>query len=205
MPELRAILFDMDGVLVKSEEAWFQLVVRAGALFRGRAVTREEFFPNFGRGTTADVTAFGFRCTVPELDAFYVQNFGTYAAHLWVNPEAAPVVTQLREQGFAIAVVTNTVSALTRDILGAAKLASLFDHVVCADQVPSAKPAPDVVFRACELLRVAPGEALMVGDSRYDRAAAEAAGVRFVGLALAAPERIESLRELVPLATAAQR
>jgi phosphoglycolate phosphatase/AHBA synthesis associated protein len=200
MPAPRAILFDMDGVLVKSEEAWFQLVVRAGELFRGQAVSREEFFPNFGQGTAADVGAFGFRCSVQELDAFYVKNFATYGEHVWVNPEAAPLLTALREKGLPLAVVTNTVSALAKEILEAAKLEGYFDTVVCADEVPFAKPAPDLVLRACSLLGIEPHAALMIGDSRYDRGAAEAAGVRFVGLGLEAAERVETLAALLPLA-----
>lgn len=55
LPE--AVLFDMDGVLVKSEEAWFRTVEAAGVRFRGRPVTRAEFGPTFGQGTAADVPA----------------------------------------------------------------------------------------------------------------------------------------------------
>jgi hypothetical protein len=39
----KAVLFDMDGVLVKSTEAWFRIVESAGTQFRGHKVTREEF------------------------------------------------------------------------------------------------------------------------------------------------------------------
>jgi phosphoglycolate phosphatase len=49
-----------------------------------------------------------------------------------------------------------------------------------ADLVP--KPAPDQVLRACRLLGVAPAEALMLGDSTWDGAAAAAAGAAFIGI-----------------------
>ena len=55
----RAILFDMDGVLVRSFEVWFRVVEEAGRRFRGRAITRGEFTPTFGQGTADDVPVFG--------------------------------------------------------------------------------------------------------------------------------------------------
>jgi phosphoglycolate phosphatase/AHBA synthesis associated protein len=56
---LRAVLFDMDGVLLKSEEAWAHVVAAAGERFRGSPVTLEEFQPTFGQGTEADVRFVG--------------------------------------------------------------------------------------------------------------------------------------------------
>jgi hypothetical protein len=67
------------------------------------------------------------------------------------------------------AVVTNTVSPLAATLLGAAGLSDCFECVACANLVPRSKPAPDLVLYALEKLGVAAGEALMVGDSRYDR------------------------------------
>ncbi len=64
--------------------------------------------------------------------------------------------------------------------------------------VPRPKPAPDMVLAACELLGVAPTEAVMVGDSSYDRDAARAAGVRFIGFRCAGDAKIETLVELLP-------
>ncbi|MBS2028910.1 MAG: HAD-IA family hydrolase [Deltaproteobacteria bacterium] len=192
----RAILFDLDGVLVKSWEAWFKVVEEAGVHFRGRAVTREEFAPTFGQGTTADVKAFGFNLTSAQLDAFYAEHFGKYAAHVWVNPEAAPLLKSLRARGLKLAVVTNTMTPLAHEILRAGELDALFDFVACADRVPHAKPAPDLVLHACEKLGVATKDAWMIGDSRFDRGAANAAGVRFVGLELDGDSRVESLSEL---------
>jgi phosphoglycolate phosphatase-like HAD superfamily hydrolase len=52
------------------------------------------------------------------------------------------------------------------------------------------------VLYSLQKLGVAASQALMVGDSRYDRGAAGAAGVRFVGLGLDGDVRIEQLSEL---------
>ena len=65
-----------------------------------------------------------------------------------------------------------------------------------SDRVVHAKPAPDLVLLACRELGVAPAEAVLVGDSRYDREAARAAGAGFVGLGIDGDTRIERLGEL---------
>jgi phosphoglycolate phosphatase/AHBA synthesis associated protein len=199
MPTPRAVLFDLDGVLVKSAEPWFRAVAEAGRRFRGRPITRAEFTPTFGQGTTADIEAFGLRCTPAELDRFYLEAFPRFADAVWVNPAAAPVLAALRAHGRAAAVVTNTVAPLTATVLAAAGLTPLLDAVACASEVPHAKPAPDVVHLALARLGAAAGEAWMVGDSRFDRDAARAAGVYFVGLGLDGDARIEVLGALLPL------
>jgi phosphoglycolate phosphatase/AHBA synthesis associated protein len=191
-----AILFDLDGVLVKSEEAWFCSVEEAGRRFRGRAVTREEFAPTFGQGTLADVREFGLGCTAAELDRFYTEVFPRFASSIWVHPEAAALLAGLRRAGLKLALVTNTVSTLTPSILRAAGIDRAFDHVACADLVPRPKPAPDLPLSALAALGVEAARAWLVGDSRYDRESAKAAGVRFVGLGLDGDERIDELGEL---------
>jgi HAD superfamily hydrolase (TIGR01509 family) len=66
-----------------------------------------------------------------------------------------------------------------------------------SDRVPHAKPAPDLLLLACRELGVEPSQAMLIGDSRYDREAAKAAGVRFVGFGIDGDERIERLSELI--------
>jgi phosphoglycolate phosphatase/AHBA synthesis associated protein len=193
---MRAVLFDMDGVLVRSEEVWFRVVEAAGVRFRRRAITRDEFFPTFGQGTAADIPVFGLACTVAELDAFYVSEFVKHLDAMWVNPEAAPLLAQLRGRGLAVGLVTNTVAPLTRAILERARLADFFSVRATADRVTNAKPAPDLVQLALKELSVAAPDAVMIGDSKYDRQAAGSAGVRFIGLKLDGDARVERLGDV---------
>ena len=193
---MRAVLFDMDGVLVRSEEVWFRVVEAAGVRFRGRAITRDEFFPTFGQGTAADIPVFGLSCSVAELDAFYVSEFVKHLDAMWVNPEAAPLAELLTTRGLGIGVVTNTVAPLARAILEHAKLARWFEVRATADRVEHAKPSPELVLLGLKELGVSAVEAVMIGDSRFDREAARAAGVRFIGLKLDGDGRVERLGDV---------
>lgn len=198
-PRPAAILFDLDGVLLQTEEVWFRLVEEAGRRYRGTPVTRAEFTPTFGQGTDADVQAFRFHCSPQTLDRFYLENFDRYAGSVRVDADARWVLETLTTDGLRRAVVTNTVQALARSLLEKAGLASLVEVVSTADQVPRAKPAPDLVEHALRGLGLRPGDAWMVGDSRFDQGAARAAGVWFVGMRMDGDARIDRLPELLRL------
>lgn len=199
-PIPRGILFDMDGVLIESTETWFRAVEEAGRTFRGRPVTREEFLPTFGQGAEGDVEVFGLACTPEALDAFYLAYFLEHAAaSLHVDPAAATVLRALKERGIRRSVVTNTMATLAAHLLREAGLWDLFDAVVCADEVPNAKPAPDPLLEGCRRLSLSTSEVWMIGDSRFDAEAAAAAGVWFVGLRREGDVRIEELGALIDL------
>jgi HAD superfamily hydrolase (TIGR01509 family) len=194
---LRAVLFDLDGVLVDSYEVWFHLLNQAARDFAAAAIPRELFAACWGQGIAADVERFFPGRSIAEVEAYYHAHFMQQATHLRVDPAAAGVVRALRERGLAQAVVTNTPGPLAGEIVAFAGLA--LDAIVGGTDVPRGKPAPDMVLEACRRVRVDPGAAVVVGDSSYDRGAAESAKVPFVGLRLAGDHRIEALSELPAL------
>ncbi len=195
---IRAILFDLDGVLIQSYEVWFELVKAAARDLVGKAVSREDFAAGWGQGIEADVERFFPRRSVAEVERYYDAHFLEHAPHLIVNSDATPVLRELRSRGIPTVLVTNTPGALAREILRAAKLA--LDAVVGGTDVPHAKPAPDMIVRAAELVGVVPAEALVVGDTEFDRAAAWAAGAKFAGLGIKGDFTLRRLGEVLALA-----
>lgn len=196
---MKAVLFDMDGVLLKSEEAWFRTLELAGETFRGHPVTREEFAPTFGQGTEADARTFKLNISPDELNRFYVEHFPRFAAEsTWVNPEAAETLRTLRARGLRTGLVTNSVTPIARALLAPPGLLELLDALACSDEAAS-KPAPDLVLLACRKLSVSPGETWFVGDSRFDEGAATAAGSHFVAYGWGNARRVDSLSALLAL------
>ncbi len=193
----RAVLFDLDGVLIESRELWFHLLDAAARAFGHPPVPRAAFDACFGQGIEADMEDFFPGSRIGDVEAYFDAHFLDHAAHLEVNPEAQPVLAALRERGVHTAVVTNTQSGLARDTVARCGLEP--DLVVGANDVARSKPAPDMVIAACERLAVAPTEALMVGDSRFDREAARDADVCFVGYGIDGGVRIDRLRQVLDL------
>ncbi len=196
---VKAVLFDLDGVLVDSKHAWSKAVAEAGERFRGRAIDYEEFDPTFGQGTAADIPLFGLSCTAAELDRFYEEAFVRHLDAVRVEPSGPRVLTELRARGLKLAVVTNSVAKVARAALTHAGLLAHLDALATADQVAESKPAPDLPLLALRMLGVGAGEAVLVGDSRFDQEAAEAAGVWFTGLRIDGDARVERLEELLEL------
>lgn len=194
---MRAVLWDLDGVLVDSYEVWFELLRATARALGGAIVSREQFAACWGQGIEKDVELFFPHKSIAEIEAYYHAHFMDHATHLRVDPDARAVVARVRELGLAQALITNTPGPLARQIIAHARLA--LDAVVGGTDVPAGKPAPDMVLEAARRLGVATAEAWVVGDSRYDRDAAGAAGVRFVGLRLDGDRRIERLAELLDL------
>jgi HAD superfamily hydrolase (TIGR01509 family) len=197
---LKAVVFDLDGVLVDSFEVWRHLLNSALERHARSPLTPEGFAAVWGQGMEADIRMFFPGLTVEELQAYYEGTFGRYLDHLKVFPDAGPVAEALRDRGVRRAIASNSAPLIIAETLERAGLAGLFPVVVGAGGRLRGKPEPDVILEALAGVGAAPGEALFVGDSPYDMEAGERAGVATVGLGRDGGRwRIERLGELLDL------
>ncbi len=97
-------------------------------------------------------------------------------------PGVPETLKRLREAGLKLAVATNEVRQRAQRALEEAGLLPLIHVVVGVDEVENPKPAPDIILLACRRCEVPPSEAVYVGDQLEDLMAAEAAGVKAVGV-----------------------
>jgi len=97
-------------------------------------------------------------------------------------PGAAELLAACREAGIALACVTNKPYAPARDLLAALAILEPFDLLLGGDSLPHKKPHPGALLHCLRHFEVEADAALMVGDSRHDVEAAQAAGVRVVAL-----------------------
>lgn len=192
---VRAVLFDLDGVLVDSGRAWHRVVARGAKQFGCPEVTWEQFRPTFGQGPEADQRDFFPGVSVEEVVRHYDATFPEELPFVEVMPGAQAALGRLAELGIARAVVTNTPRALALEVLARVGLQGALDAVAAAGEAAE-KPAPDLVLLALERLGHSPSEAIYVGDSESDRAAARAAGVFMVGFGREGDGRIDRLEDL---------
>ena len=173
---LKAILFDLDGVLVDTYEVWFELLNEVARRHGYPPIGAEAYRKSWGQGIEVDVSLYYTRHTVAQIRDEYARYYGDFLHHLKVMDGAERTLKSL---SLPKAVITNSPAGLARRALSLAKLEPYFQTVVGCDEVPRSKPAPDGVLEACRRLGVAPGETLLIGDSRFDEGAAQAAGVPF--------------------------
>jgi HAD superfamily hydrolase (TIGR01509 family) len=192
---VRAVLFDLDGVLIDSYETWFHLTAAAARAHGCPPVTPEAYRACWGQSVAKDAEVFLPGHSFEQLDAYNNAHHHEHLHHTVRDPAALEVLAALRARGVLTAVCTNTPQPLAGQILDHLGLHP--DVRVAETDVAHPKPAPDMLLRALDLLGVSAEDAWMVGDSRFDAAAAAAAGVRFAGVRRDGLVRLEDLADVL--------
>jgi HAD superfamily hydrolase (TIGR01509 family) len=202
----------MDGLLLETEDLWH---ASESELFRryGAEFTREDQLNLIGTGLSFSARYYAERLGQPTERGTALAEEMLAIMHDHVRrevaarPGAEALVGELRSRGVPLGIASNSPRYLVTDALATAGLSDAFDSVVTADDVAHAKPAPDIYLRACELLGVAPADALALEDSTSGVAAAKAAGLTCIAVPLfpetdvsAADRVITSLTELLDAA-----
>jgi HAD superfamily hydrolase (TIGR01509 family) len=204
----RAVVFDMDGLLLDTEVLWHlaetELFARNGVEF-----TMEDKLAVIGTSFAFTARYFADRLGVPPEEGPRLVNEMVDLMHEHLReqvggrPGAVELVERLRART-RLGLASNSPRALVDTALATAGIGDAFDAIVTSDDVEHAKPAPDLYLLACERLGVSPEEALALEDSASGVAAAKAAGLtciavpQFAGTDVSAADRvIDSLEELL--------
>ena len=110
-----AVLFDLDGVLVDSFDAWLALKNDAARHFGHPAISAEQFRASFGT-TAGDVERFFPSASAARVEAFYEEHFADHVGAIRAVPGASEIIDQLDKRGLLSAVITNAASSTARTI-----------------------------------------------------------------------------------------
>lgn len=111
----------------------------------------------------------------------FLSYYGEHIAeHSQLYPNTMETLLALKQRGARLAIVTNKLTELSVPLLTALDLKANFDLIVCGDTTPNPKPAPDPIQHVLDFFKVAPEQALMIGDSDADIGAARAAHIDVV-------------------------
>lgn len=181
---IRAVVFDMDGVLIDAREWHYEALNRALGLF-GYKIGREEHLDVFdGLPTARKLRMLTEGRGLPgELHGIINEMKQSYTMDL-VALRCRPVfhhryaLARLKEAGYKLAVASNSIRASVDAMMNKADLARFLDVSMSNEDVSRAKPHPDIYLKTCERLGVAPAEAVVVEDAEYGVQAAETAGTQ---------------------------
>ncbi len=183
--KIKAVIFDMDGVLLDSEKLYVRFWCEAGqacgypfekkhalanrSLARKFAIERLQGF--FGESFDYDKV----RNKRIELMDAYVEKNG-----IDLKPYAEYTLSELKKRGYKIALATATPPERARRYLTRSGIFGYFDKIVCASMVSLGKPEPDIYLKACEELCLEPEECIAAEDSPNGVLSAYRAGCRTV-------------------------
>lgn len=190
---LHAVLFDLDGTLVDTAADIALALNRALAEQGLRALPVAAVRTMIGRGS-AVLVARALEACAPQLAAdarraLLARYHHHYAAlhdelqgggsKARAYAGVAEALAALHDAGLRLAVVTNKPQAIALRLLQRLGLSPWFDLVVGGDNADAAgrKPGGEPLLHACDAMGVSAQQALMVGDSAVDVAAARAAGM----------------------------
>lgn len=192
-----AVLFDMDGVLIDSFDAWIEVLRECRLRRRLAPLAVEEVRAQWGQGIARDCETWFPGETPAVLAREYDVAFQRHVTRVRPVAGASECVATLRERGMRLAVVTNSPQAMTRAVLRAVGIDRQFDALATGDEVVRGKPDPALVELALARLDVDATQAVMIGDTHLDVAAARAAGVHVIGLGIDGDQRIEQMSDLI--------
>jgi HAD superfamily hydrolase (TIGR01509 family) len=184
-----SVVFDMDGVLVDSEERWDaarRAVVAAGGgrwkdeatgAMQGMSAPEWEAYLHDELGLRDAPAAIGRTVVKTMADG--------YRADLPLLPGAIEVVTRLAAV-YPLAVASSANRELIELVLELAGIADHFQAIVSSEEVPRGKPAPDVYLEAARRIETPPEACIAIEDSSNGLRSAHAAGMTVIAVPTAA-------------------
>jgi HAD superfamily hydrolase (TIGR01509 family) len=185
MTLVRAVLLDIDGTLVDSNDAHAQSWVDALTQF-GHPVSFERVRRLIGMGGDKLLAELGIdkeSALGQRIDERKGELFARdHLPHLAAFPRARELLLRMMDAGLTLVVATSAQKDEAGALLERCNARELVPERASSDDADSSKPAPDIVQAALARAEVPPDAALMLGDTPYDIEAARRAGVRCIGL-----------------------
>lgn len=182
----KAVVFDMDGVLIDARDWHFRALNEALEIFDA-AITLEDHLDRFnGLPTRVKLNMLTDDGRLPlhlhpVVEKVKQERTLREAARLcFPRVEHLLLMAWLKAEDIRIGVATNSIRKTSETMLEFAGLLGHLDVLVTNEDVDHAKPAPDIYLAAASRLHVRTSEVLVVEDHPYGVTAAEAAGCRVV-------------------------
>jgi len=208
MSASRAVLWDMDGTLIDSEEfhwiSWRDTLANEGI-----AITHEQFLSSFGQRNDSILPRWLGTAATPER----IERIANAKEELYRQllrrggisplPGVAHWVHRLHKEGWLQAIASAAPRANIEAVLEALSATHTFQGIVSAEDVHRGKPDPEVYLTAAARVGVSPDRCIVVEDAVAGVQGARSAGMRSIGVShngahLPADVVVESLELLEP-------
>lgn len=182
MNKIKAVLFDMDGVIFDTEreylQEWNKIFEKYGyemkkeiyvsVMGRGRKKVKEIFKENFGNDLPIEEMYI-------EKDKMLKETIENNKVPL--KQGALELLEFLKKNEYKTALATSAKKDRVKSQVTNAKINNLFDAIVCADDIVNSKPDPEIFLKAAEKVNIKPENCIVIEDSEAGIRAAFNAGM----------------------------
>jgi beta-phosphoglucomutase len=183
---IKAILFDMDGVLIEAKDWHYEALNKALSHF-GYHISRESHLTTFdGLPTKKKLQMLhesrglpiGLKPLINQLKQRYTLQISSQKCRPTFNHQYA--LSKLNAEGYSMAVCSNSIAQTIDAMLLASGLDEYFSHKISNEDVSQAKPDPEMYLKAMSFLKVPASECLILEDNDHGIQAALASGAHLL-------------------------
>ena len=179
---IKAVIFDMDGVLIDAKEWHFHALNDALKIF-GYEISIENHLSSYdGLPTKKKLEMLSIDFGLPKSLHSLISNLKQQNTEEYIYRYCAPkfiheyALSRLKSEGYLLACASNSIYKTIELMLNRANLLGYFREIVSAENVTQPKPSPDIYLETANRLGVSPSECLVLEDNQNGIYAALEAG-----------------------------
>lgn len=183
MDNIKAVIFDLDGVLIDSEVCYISKLWHFVKEEFGKSVPKEALLPIVGASGMAHFLAVKDYLPPDWGREEYLVGYRAYLARNPISypelcfPDVPATLAWLKGKGYRMALATSSPRDKVEQSIGECGLTDYFAAMLTRDDVENCKPDPEIYQKALRKLDLPPEQCLVVEDSSIGIAAAKAAGI----------------------------
>lgn len=170
MNNIKAVIFDMDGVLFDTERVYLESWIKVFKEY-GYTMTKEIYIPLMGTGrkNVKEVFKKTFGDNIPIEEMYVKKDELLFKAidnnEVPLKLGAIDILCYLKEEGYKIALATSAKRDRVTKQIQASNMNNMFNAIVCGDDVVNSKPDPEIFLKAAKKLDVNPENCVVIEDS----------------------------------------
>ena len=170
MNNIKAVIFDMDGVLFDTERVYLESWIKVFKEY-GYTMTKEMYIPLMGTGrkNVKEVFKKTFGDNIPIEEMYVKKDELLFKAidnnEVPLKLGAIDILCYLKEEGYKIALATSAKRDRVTKQIQANNMNNMFNAIVCGDDVVNSKPDPEIFLKAAKKLDVNPENCVVIEDS----------------------------------------
>lgn len=186
MNSIKAVIFDMDGVLIDAKDWHYEALNRALNHF-GFNITRYDHLVTFdGLPTRDKLEMLSREQGLPKMLHDFLnelkQIYTTEVVHACCKPifQHEYALSNLKANGYKLAVASNSVRNSVELMMNKSNLSQYLDVILSNQDVTNGKPDPEIYIKGMSMLGASPSETLVLEDNEHGIASVNAAGAHLM-------------------------